>query len=213
MGPEGYALYLLLILAIFSTQIHSFRFNVESGSTKCISEDIKGGAMTVGKYHAINPHEGHPLPDTHTFIIQVTSTYGNSYHYASYVSEGTFAFQTAESGDYTACFYAADNSPPITFPIELEWKSGVLTKDMASVVKKDSVEAMESQLRNMYLTVFDIQSEMQYLREREEEMQELNRSTNSSMGWLSGVSIIVVLSVAGMQYWHLKTYFQKKKLI
>lgn len=48
---------------------------------------------------------------------------------------------------------------------------------------------------------------------REEEMQELNRTTNSRMGWLSFLSLFVCLSVAGLQLWHLKTFFEKKKLI
>ena len=48
---------------------------------------------------------------------------------------------------------------------------------------------------------------------REEEMQELNRATNTKMAWFSFLSLGVCLSVAGLQFWHLKTFFQKKKLI
>nr|GMD15244.1 transmembrane emp24 domain-containing protein p24delta9-like [Ipomoea batatas] len=213
MGPEDFALSLLVILVLFSAQIQSLRFDVESGHTKCISEDIKSNAMTVGKYQVVNTDDGHPLPDTHKLAVRMTSTYGNSYHYADHVSEGYFAFQTAEAGDYMACFFAADQKPPATLTIDLDWKSGVVAKDMTNVAKKGSVEAMKTQLMKMYLTVIDIQTEMNYLREREEEMQELNRSTNANMGWLSGLSIIVCLSVAGLQLWHLKGFFEKKKLI
>ena len=48
---------------------------------------------------------------------------------------------------------------------------------------------------------------------REEEMQQLNRSTNSKMATLSFLSIVVCLSVAGLQFWHLKTFFERKKLL
>jgi len=44
-------------------------------------------------------------------------------------------------------------------------------------------------------------------------MHNLNIATNSKMAWLSFVSLAVCLSVAGLQFWHLKTFFQKKKLI
>jgi len=44
-------------------------------------------------------------------------------------------------------------------------------------------------------------------------MQELNGSTNSKMAWFSFGSLVVCLSVAGLQFWHLKTFFEKKKLI
>ncbi|KAJ0754079.1 putative transmembrane emp24 domain-containing protein [Helianthus annuus] len=48
---------------------------------------------------------------------------------------------------------------------------------------------------------------------REREMQELNKVTNSRMAWLSFLSLFICLSVAGMQIWHLKSFFEKKKLI
>ena len=44
-------------------------------------------------------------------------------------------------------------------------------------------------------------------------MQQLNRSTNSKMATLSFLSIVVCLSVAGLQFWHLKTFFERKKLL
>ncbi|KAK4598612.1 hypothetical protein RGQ29_015889 [Quercus rubra] len=72
---------------------------------------------------------------------------------------------------------------------------------------------MELELKKMYDTVISIQEEMFYLREREEEMQVLNKTTNNRMAWLSFLSLIVCLSVAGLQVWHLKTFFTKKKLI
>ena len=48
---------------------------------------------------------------------------------------------------------------------------------------------------------------------REEEMQELNRATNSRMAWLSFLSLGVCIAVAGLQLWHLKTFFERKKLL
>ena len=48
---------------------------------------------------------------------------------------------------------------------------------------------------------------------REEEMQDLNNATNSKMGWLSLLSLLICLSVSGLQLWHLKSFFEKKKLI
>ncbi|CAN4114540.1 unnamed protein product [Withania somnifera] len=169
--------------------------------------------MTVGKYRIVNPNEPHPLPDIHKVTLRVTSTYGNTHHYSDNVAEGNFAFETAEAGDYMACFYAADHKPPITMTIDFDWKSGVAAKDWTNVAKKGSVDLMELELKKMYEHIQIIHDEMFYLREREEGMQELNRSTNSKMAWMTGLSIFVCLSVAGLQLWHLKTFFEKKKLI
>jgi len=44
-------------------------------------------------------------------------------------------------------------------------------------------------------------------------MQQLNQSTNSKMAGLSFLSLVVCLSVAGLQLWHLKSHFERKKLL
>ncbi|XP_049365071.1 transmembrane emp24 domain-containing protein p24delta9-like [Solanum verrucosum] len=203
----------VVILGFIATQVESLRFDLQSGLTKCIAEDIKSHAMTVGKYHIVNPNEGYPLPDTHKVTVRVTSTYGNTYHQGDNVVEGHFAFEAAEAGDYMTCFFAADHKPPVTVTLDFDWKTGVAAKDWTRVAKKGSVEVMEFELKKMLENVKAIHDEMFFLREREAEMQELNRSTNSKMAWMTGLSIFLCLGVAGLQLWHLKTFFEKKKLI
>lgn len=61
----------LLILGFLLSTSESVRFDLESGQTKCIAEDIKSNSMTVGKYSVVNPDEAHPLPDTHKVTVRV----------------------------------------------------------------------------------------------------------------------------------------------
>ncbi|KAK9277710.1 hypothetical protein L1049_007257 [Liquidambar formosana] len=200
---------LILYVGFLSYTAQSIRFDLQSGHTKCIAEDIKSNSMTVGKYSIVNPNEGHPLPDSH----KVSSSYGNNYHYSDLVGSGQFAFTAAEAGDYMACFWAPDHKPQATITVDFDWKTGVAAKDWSNVAKKGSIDVMEFELKKLFDTVTSIHEEMFYLREREEEMQELNRATNSKMAWLSFLSLFVCLSVAGMQLWHLKTFFERKKLL
>lgn len=99
---------------------------------------------------------------------------------------------------------------------------------------------MEFEVKQLIETVNTIHDEMFYLRDRlikflllfflyyrlqyelvdvfcfclrEEEMQNLNRATISKMAWLSFLSLFVCLGVAGMQFMHLKTFLEKKKVI
>ncbi|GLU11049.1 hypothetical protein SLE2022_278210 [Rubroshorea leprosula] len=207
-------LVLPLFLGLIMSEIgEGMRFDLASGSPKCISEDIKTNSMTVGKYKIINPDDGAPLPDSHKLTVRVTSPYGNNYHYGAHVESGNFAFTAAEAGDYTACFWGAERKPPITLTVDFEWKTGVAAKDWSNVAKKGQVETMLLELKKLYDTVTSIHEEMFYLREREEEMQQLNRSTNSRMVMLGFFSLIVCLSVAGLQLWHLKAFFERKKLL
>ena len=209
----------LLVLAVLfsaSPPARALRFDLESGHTKCISEEIKVGSMAVGKYHVVGPDPNSPdsqLPDSHRISLRVTSPYGNSMHYGENVQSGHFAFTAAEAGDYLACFWAPDHKPPATIVFEFDWRSGVTAKDWPSVAKKGQVDMMELELKKLEDTIKSIHEEMFYLREREEEMQNLNRQTNSRMAWLGFLSLGICLSVAGLQLWHLKTFFERKKLL
>ncbi|XP_059451637.1 transmembrane emp24 domain-containing protein p24delta9-like [Corylus avellana] len=207
-------LHLIVSIGLILTMsAHSMRFDLGSGNSKCISEDIKSNAMTVGKYNVINPNEGFPVPDTHKITVRVTSPHSSSYHYGDHVEEGNFAFTAAESGDYSACFWAPDHKPPVIVTVDFDWRTGVAAKDWSKVAKKGQIEVMELELKKLFDTVTSIHDEMFYLREREEEMQQLNRATNSKMATFSFLSILVCLSVASLQLWHLKAFFERKKLL
>ncbi|XP_004491839.1 transmembrane emp24 domain-containing protein p24delta9-like [Cicer arietinum] len=208
---------IFLIVVVVSTLMCSFvnsmRFNLNSDQPKCITEDIKRNAMTIGKYSVVNLNEGYPIPDSHKITVRVRSPIGNNYHFGNHVDSGNFAFTTTEAGDYTACFSVLEQKPSITVTIDFEWRSGVADRDWYKVAKKDKIEVMEYELQRLYDTVTLIHEEMFYLREREEEMQDLNKATDNKMFTFIFLSIIVCLSVAGLQLWHLKIFFERKKLL
>ncbi|KAL3723295.1 hypothetical protein ACJRO7_035476 [Eucalyptus globulus] len=193
--------------------VNCMRFDIESGHSKCITEDIKISAVTVGKYSLVNPNEGYPMPDDYKLTVKVNSPQGHNYHHSDHVDSGNFAFTAGEGGDFSACFYMPELRPPRTMVIDFDWRTGIAAKDWSSVAKKGTIEAMEVELKKLLDKVASIHDEMFYLREREEEMQKLNRSTNSKMGTFSFLSLLICLSVAGLQFWHLKSFFERKKLL
>ena len=71
MVPSFAAFQLLLLIGFLSSGSESLRFDLQSGHTKCISEDIKQNAMTVGKYHVVNPNEAQPLTDDRKLVVRV----------------------------------------------------------------------------------------------------------------------------------------------
>lgn len=56
---------------------HSLRFELQSGHSKCIFEEIKGDSMSVGKYSIANPNEEahNPLPNTYNVSVRVSRTF------------------------------------------------------------------------------------------------------------------------------------------
>ncbi|XLU35495.1 hypothetical protein S245_071561 [Arachis hypogaea] len=155
-----------ITLALMCGITNSMRFELRSGQTKCIAEEIKSNAMTVGKYSVVNPSEGYPIPDTYKLVVKVSSPSGNSYHYGDHVESGNFAFSASESGDYTTCFWIPDSKESPTVTIDFEWRTGVAAKEWSKVAKKGQVEVMEFELKKLYDTVQSIHDEMFYLRER-----------------------------------------------
>jgi p24 family protein delta-1 len=148
----GSPLPLLLLLAA-TMPAGALRFDLKSGYTKCISDDIKVAAMAVAKYHVVAPDDDgsslssssssqqHQLPaDTHRISLRVTSPYGNTLHYTENVQSGNFAFTASEAGDYLACFWAPDHRPPATVAFEFDWRSGVSARDWSTVAKKGQVD-------------------------------------------------------------------------
>lgn len=72
---------------------------------------------------------------------QVTSPYGNNLHHKENVTQGQFAFTTAESGNYVACFWMeGKHQEEATLSLSLEWKTGIAAKDWDSVAKKEKIE-------------------------------------------------------------------------
>lgn len=146
----GSLLALLLLILATASPTGALRFDLRSGHTKCISDDIKVGAMAVGKYQVMAPDgvasssssssSPQQLPDSHRISLRVTSPYGNSLHYAENVHSGNFAFTASEAGDYLACFWAPDHRPPAIVAFEFDWRSGVSARDWSAVAKKGQVQ-------------------------------------------------------------------------
>lgn len=66
---------MLLLLSAAPRTARALRFDLESGHTKCISDEIKVNSMVVGKYHVVGPDPNfpdNPLPDSHRISLRVS---------------------------------------------------------------------------------------------------------------------------------------------
>jgi len=198
---------LVAVVLVWEDGAQAVQFEVSSRTTKCIAEEIQSHVVVVGDYKIVHSDEAHKL------TVKVTSPYGNQLHYQEDVESGQFAFTTSESGNFMACFWMLNAPPNAVLNVALDWKTGVAAKDWASIAKKDKLDGMELELRKLEEAVDSIHSEMLYLREREAEMRDLNELTNSRVAWFGIMSLFVCLGVAGWQLWHLKTFFERKKLL
>ncbi|KAK2375318.1 transmembrane emp24 domain-containing protein p24delta9 [Trifolium repens] len=170
--------------------------------------------MVFGNYSIVNPNKGHPLHPNHTISVQVTyAADGTKYHLAEHVQAGQLAFTAYQSGDYLVCFMVTTDDPQLALSVDFDWKTGVAARGRPNIVKKSNIDYMIYEVQLMQETAKSIKEEMSYLLERNTEMLELNWITDNRMFLFIFVSYFICFSVAGIQLWHLKTIFQKKKLI
>ena len=74
-------LLLLAVLFAASPAARALRFDLESGHTKCISDEIKVDSMAVGKYQVVSPDPSYPdapLPESHRVSLRVSNRSSSS---------------------------------------------------------------------------------------------------------------------------------------
>jgi hypothetical protein len=194
------------------------RFDLPYGKGKlagrCFYEEIKKNTMVVGNYSIVNPNEGHPLPANHTIIAQVSTHGGRAkYHLAERVQAGQFAFEAYESGNYQICFIDTTEDRQVTLSIDFDWRTGLPAVDRSNIAKKSHIDKMVQEVQIMHEMALAIKEEMSYLLQRNTEILEISWVIENRMFMLIFVSFFISFSVAGLQLWHLKTFFQKNKIL
>ncbi|KAI4387502.1 hypothetical protein MLD38_005331 [Melastoma candidum] len=170
MIPSRSLVTMALVVCFLSAKVQSLRFDLRSGQTKCISDDKKSNAMTVGEFSVVNPSDTLPLNDSHRISVRVTSPRGNSYHTFELVTTGQFAFTAIEAGDYMVCFSVPNHDPVISMSVDFDWKTGVAAKDWSSIAKKDQLYVVvavhgDRELHKLNDTIHQIHQEMFYLQQ------------------------------------------------
>uniref|UniRef100_A0A2P2Q787 Uncharacterized protein MANES_02G161900 n=1 Tax=Rhizophora mucronata TaxID=61149 RepID=A0A2P2Q787_RHIMU len=184
---------------------------IPSSGTKCVSEEIQSSVVVLAHFYAFN--EEHP-EITPAISARVTSPFGNNLHHSENSTHGEFAFTTTESGNYMACFWQdAQQQQQTSVTLGLDWKIGIAAKDWDSVARKEKIEGVELDLRRLEGAVQAIHSNIIYIKEKEAQMREVSERTNARVAWFSIMSVGVCTVVSVLQLWHLKRFFQKKKLI
>ncbi|MED6206978.1 hypothetical protein PIB30_031654 [Stylosanthes scabra] len=187
-------------------------------STKCVSEEIQNNIVVLANYFVVASVGGadlhHRLPPRNpTISAKVTSPHGNNLHHKENATIGKFAFTTTESGSYLACFWVANNEGNEEVHVNLDWKTGVAATEWETVAKKEKIEGVELELRKLDEAVETIHENLLHLKNRESDMRAVSERTNAKVAWLSIMSLGICILVSALQFWHLKRYFVKKKLI
>ncbi|KAL0335204.1 UNVERIFIED_CONTAM: Transmembrane emp24 domain-containing protein p24delta3 [Sesamum radiatum] len=210
-GGANVSSVLLLVFLCVLQGSEAVWLSLPASGTKCVSEEIQNNVVVLADYVVISDDHIHPIP---TISAKVTSPYGNTLHNQQNVTHGQFAFTTTEGGNYLACFWVdGQRTGNAEISVNIDWKTGIAAKDWESVARKEKLEGVEFELRKLEGAVEAIHENLLYLKSREAEMRTVSEKTNARVAWFSIMSLGVCILVSIAQIWHLKRYFQKKKLI
>ncbi|CAN1143301.1 Transmembrane emp24 domain-containing protein p24delta3 [Linum perenne] len=201
---------LLLLMSSFWITTDAIWLSIPATGTKCVSEELSNKVVVLADYVVVaDDNNHHP-----TISVKVTSPYGNHLYQKESSIQGQFAFTTEEAGNYLACFWMdGPHHGRNNVSVNLDWKTGITAKEWETVAKKEKVEGVEQELKKLEGAVEAIHENLLYLKNRESEMRIVNEKTNNRVAWFSIMSLGVCISVSFLQLWHLKRFFQKRKLI
>jgi hypothetical protein len=119
------------------------------------------------------------------------------------------AFTTYDGGMYRFC---AENLNAGTVAVNILFKTGVDARDYSLLPDTKDLSPVEIVVNQIAGVVQQIQKELSYVREREEQM----RHTNQTIGErVVGYSVLTILMLAGLsvfQVLYLRAFFKAKKI-
>lgn len=199
----------LFLLAVMITATNGLEFDMLF-QTKCIMEEITSNVLVIGDFVCLNKEHSSQMV---LVDVKVEDPLGKVVYDKKQLSSGQFAFTSHEDGDYKACFTAADVTTAQNSKIRLDWKTGAAATDWDAVAKKDHLSLMQTEILRLEALITEIHDEMVSMRNREEEMRNLNESTNGRVAWFSIGSLVMCVALAAWQLIYLRSFFRKKKIL
>lgn len=97
--------------------------------------------------------------------------------------------------------------------IEFALETGDDAREATRAATAEKLKPLEEQLRHLELTMDEVVRELDYLRDREGGMRNVNESTNARVRTLSLMGLLVLAVCGAWQLLYLMRYFKAKKLI
>ena len=105
------------------------------------------------------------------------------------------------------------NSASALAKLSLDFKTGVRAKDYSGIASIKNLKEIEIKMRRLEDQTKDIHKKIQFLREREEQLRNTNRTIHDRVITYSICTIIILLCLALIQILYLKNFFRAKKMI
>eukprot|EP00455_Lapot_gusevi_P010758 TRINITY_DN148_c0_g1_i2.p2 TRINITY_DN148_c0_g1~~TRINITY_DN148_c0_g1_i2.p2 ORF type:complete len:213 (+),score=89.85 TRINITY_DN148_c0_g1_i2:70-708(+) len=208
---------LLLLLTVYTLlPSHALYFMLNEGVERCFIEEVPPDTLVVATYSSpeLPIHQSTGETIAARFTIKDRASNLILTHDAD--SKGKVAFTARDGGEHKICLTTNTThwfSSPRKFRFLMRIDIGEHATDYSELAKTEHLSTIELEVRKLNDRLYAIRSEQNYERNREEDFRNTSESTNSRIMWWSIFETVVLLCSGFYQIFHLKRYFQSKKLV
>ncbi|KAJ3101417.1 ATP-dependent DNA/RNA helicase dhx36 [Phlyctochytrium bullatum] len=206
----------LLLLLLLTTTCDAVKFDLPAalgpGFRRCILQYMTKDLLAVGHFELGEAHA--QRTDVEIFDDAPNP---NRYWVKPNIGTGSqkFSFTTHTAGNVHFCFTNILNEgnipgPSFTRTVTLHVDTGAEAEEAAEQFKDKNLKPMEMELYRLERVIETVQRDMDEMKVKEEEMRNINESTNERVLYFSTISIIALIGLAGWQVWYMRQFFQSK---
>ncbi|KAJ3070961.1 vesicle coat component [Quaeritorhiza haematococci] len=212
--------FALFAVLVFLQSVVAVKFELlaepqgSDANKRCISQFIGRDTYVVGTAEISDGYN----QNIELEIVDISPARNHYYRNAKLQKVAKFAFTTHTHADVEFCFRNVLDpgftpGPQYKRTVNLHVDTGAEAQDYTELAKKEKLKPMELELRKLENVVEELESLMEYMKERESAMRDTNEIANERVQWFSLLSMGVLVSVGIWQIWYLRRFFQTKKLI
>lgn len=220
----------LALLFSLVTTAHSLYFLIKLGDEKCFVEEMPANTHAVASY--VNADWSEAAGEK--IHIKVTDVDDLVVHEQTADIEGRFAFTSTSNGLYQICLsvkttkeaeesggwfgkkhkegLANRGEASHAYKFHLDIQVGEVARNYDDLMKKSHLTTMEVEVLKLTDRMKDTTRELMYQNTREEEFRNTSESTNARVMWWSIIQMGIMIVSAVFQSYHLKRFFEAKKL-
>ncbi|KAG0551279.1 hypothetical protein BDA96_01G409900 [Sorghum bicolor] len=108
----------VILHVVSATAVKALVFDVPSGSSKCLTEELHRRAVSHASYRVVA--ESTSAADRR-ILVRVTGPRGEELYVAEGGERGEFRFEAAEDGEHTACFWSPRYERGTVVSVDVQW--------------------------------------------------------------------------------------------
>jgi len=193
---------LLLLLGIGCL---GFEVSIKKFGAQCFGQELSEGTLYVGDVSMKEKR-----PDFRHLNIRVTDKEGAPLVEKLGVNSAKFSFTSLQSGVHNLCI---ENKSNFEQNVNVKVQTGAAAKDYSAMASTKDLRESEVRLKRIQDSTKQIHKEIQYIREREEQMRSTNETIHMRVIAYSICTLALLGGLAVVQMLYLKKFFKSKKMI